>query len=954
MRSASRARRTAPFAGLTAGVCLMIGLASPPARAAFGIGPGSFAASTNQAPPAGSPPGTLGPLFTQAGGHPYSATTSFTFNATSDPAVPDQNVKDVTVDLPAGLIGDPSAVPQCSRADANNARCPVVSQVGVASLILNAHPLRFPVFNVVPSAGEPADFEFNAITLPVHIQTRVRTGGDYGLTTVAPNVSERLAVNAVTLTFWGVPADPGHDPERGLLDTFCTFQATGCATGGESFTGAAVKPFLTNPTFCGPPLTTTLVADPWQSPGNFITATTTTTTGPTGCGKLTFTPSTSMQLDTSIADSPSGLHVRLHIPQNDNPGGLAEPHMKKVTVTLPEGVTVNPAAANGLAACTPAEIDLSGARSATCPASSMIGSVEVDTPLIDHPLRGAVYVAQQGQNPFNSLIALYVAIHDPASGVVVKLAGQVVLDPQTGRLTTTFDNNPQLPFEDLKLDFFGGPQAALATPETCGTFETTSALSSWSAVQPGNPTSPETSISSDPFEINSGCVSAFVPSFIAGMLNPAAGSFSPFDAVFSRSDHDQDLGVVTVRTPPGLLGKIAGVPLCREPQAAAGTCSPASRIGRVTVAAGAGASPVSLPEPGKPQDPVFLTGPYKGAPFGLSVVVPAEAGPFNLGTVVVRAAIHVDPHTAQITIVSDPLPQILQGVPLKLRKVDVLVDHQGFMMNPTSCGPMTVGATIASAHGVAVALSSRFQAAGCASLPFKPTFAAATTGSANAHGASLDVKIAQRPGEAAIRKVDTRLPVALPSRLSTLHKACPEAQFAADPAGCPAGSDVGIATAATPILNVPLTGPAYLVSHGGAAFPDLDVVLQGEGVTIVLTGNTDIKKGITFSRFETVPDAPVSSFELHLRGGAGALLAASKNLCAPTKTSTLTKHVTRRVHRRFRRVAVKIRKSVSEALLMPTTIIAQNGAVTRQAIKIAVSGCVRSKRNRTSRPVKSK
>jgi hypothetical protein len=914
-----------------------------------GFGIQSFTASANNAD---------GSLATQAGAVPYAATASFALNtvATSNGLIePAQNLRDTMVDLPPGFVGNPLAVPRCAPSDFP--ACARETQVGQATVKfanVNAtegnfqdHTVVVPVYNMLPPPGTPAEFKFVVAFGSATLDARLRSGSDYGVSIDTKDISEATdsgGLAYVSVTLWGVPGDPSHDVERGRE---CII--SGCGTDSPAPFNAPVKRFLTNPTLCGPPLTTTFTVDPWQDPGNYVGAASTTPTGVTGCGKLSFTPSISIQPESSVADSPTGLHVDLHVPQNDEPTALAEPDLKKAVVTLPDGVTVNPASAGGLASCTPAQIDLSGPAAATCPDASKIGSVEVDTPLVDHPLAGAVYLAQQNQNPFNSLLAIYIVVDDPASGVIVKLAGHVVLDPQTGQLTTTFDNNPQLPFEDLKLDFFGGSRAPLVTPETCGTFDTTSELSPWSAADPNNPTRAEMSLSSDPFEIRSGCVNSFTPSFSGGTVNSAAGAFTPFSAVFSRSDQDQELGSITARTPPGLLAKIAGVPLCNEPQAAAGTCSPASQIGHVTVAAGAGTSPVSLPESSKPQDPVYLTGPYKGAPFGLSVVVPAEAGPFNLGAVVVRAAIYVDPHTAQVTIVSDPLPQILHGVRLKVRKIDVTVDRQGFMLNPTSCDPMSVDANLTSADGVAAVLSSRFQAASCSSLPFNPAFSAATAGNGNVHGASLDVKVAQRPGEAAIGKVDTQLPLALPSRLSTLQKACPEAQFAANPAGCSSGSDVGVATATTPILNVPLTGPAYLVSHGSASFPDLDLVLQGEGVTIILTGRTDIKKGITYSRFDAVPDAPIGSFELKLPAGPGALLAATKRLCSLSKTATASKRVSHRVRGRAVSVVRKFKRAVAEPLLMPTTITGQNGAVIHQMTKIVVTGCTRPRRRASHR-----
>jgi hypothetical protein len=887
------------------------------ARAEFGIAPGSFTASTNQAPPPGSPPGLLGPLDTQAADHPFSATTSFAFNGTSDPAVPDQNVKDITVDLPAGFVGDPLAVPQCPRADADVGACPIDSQVGVAALTLAGNPARFPVFDVVPSAGEPADFEFTAVNVPVHVATRIRTGGDYGVSTVAADVSERQSINAVSLTLWGVPGDPSHDPERGQV---CTNNL--CSGGGQPFIGVTVKPLLTNPSFCGPPLSTTISADSWQSPGSFVTATATTPTGPTGCGKLSFTPSIGVQPDSTVASSPTGLAVDLHVPWNDDPNGLAVPALRKAIVTLPAGMTVNPAAADGLAACSSAQIDLSGTAPANCPDASKIGSVEVDSPLIDHPLPGSVYLAAQSDNPFGSLLAIYIVVDDPQSGIVVKLAGHVAADPATGQLTSTFDNNPQLPFSDLKVDLFGGPRAALVTPATCGAFQTTSALTPWSAPASGPDATPSDVLTIDSGPTGAPCPPslsgiAFSPGFAAGTLNPAAGAFSPLEVTLSRSDRDQDLAGVTLRMAPGLLGSVANVPLCGEPQAARGQCPPASQVGHVVVAAGAGPQPLYLPQAGKPQDPVYLTGPYKGAPFGLSVVVPAEAGPFKLGTVVVRAEISVDPHTAQIKVASDPLPSILQGIPLKLRKVTVSVDRPGFIFNPTNCSPLTVDGTITSTQAARAPVSSGFQAADCASLAFKPRFTVSTQAhTSKANGASLHVRVSASPGQANIGKVKVDLPKQLPSRLSTLQKACPDGTFNANPAVCPAGSLDGTATAVTPVLKSPPSGPVYLVSHAGAAFPDLVIVLQGEGITLELVGKTDIKKGITISTFDALPDAPISSFYLVLPEGPHSVLGAY--------------------------LPAKSRGSLcGQELAMPTAITGQNGAVIRQRTRIAISGCSR-------------
>jgi hypothetical protein len=594
----------------------------------------------------------------------------------------------------------------------------------------------------------------------------------------------------------------------------------------------------------------------------------------------------------------------------------------------------------GYRAAADAQIALSSEAAPTCPDASQIGTVEVHTPLLDHPLPGTVYLGTPLCDPCNNadaatgrMLRLFIGVNDPQSGTVVKLAGTVSADPQTGQLTARFKNNPQLPFGDLTLSFKGGSRAALATPSTCGAFTTTTDLTPWSA-----PFTPDATPSSS-FEI-SGCgdPNQFVPSFSAGTINTQAGAYTPFVLSFSRQDSDQRFARLTATLPPGLLAKLAGVPLCSDADANAGTCPAASRIGGVIAGAGPGTHPFFLP------GQVFLTGPYKGGPYGLAVEVPALAGPFNLGTVVMRQSLHVDVNDGHVAAVSDPLPTILDGVPLQVRTVSVTLDRPGFTFNPTSCNPTQIGATITSVGGINASVASRFQVGGCGILAFKPSFAVSTRGkTSKANGASLDVTVAQKPGEADIHKVDVQLPLALPSRLTTIQKACSEAQFAANPAGCPAGSNVGTATARTPILNAPLAGPAYLVSHGGAAFPDLDIVLQGEGITIDLVGNTDIKKGITFSRFEAVPDAPISSFELSLPQGPHSALAAYGDLCAGSKTATVRKLITRRVHGHLRHMTVSVKNSVAEQLLMPTTIVGQNGAVVRQTTTIAVTGCTRRK-----------
>jgi hypothetical protein len=539
--------------------------------------------------------------------------------------------------------------------------------------------------------------------------------------------------------------------------------------------------------------------------------------------------------------------------------------------------------------------------------------VELTTPLLEKPIGGSVYLAEQGNNPFGSLVALYLVIDDPVTGVLLKLPGEVHLDSVTGQVTATFDDNPQLPFSALTLKFKEGPRAPLVTPAGCGTYTTRSSLTPWSAPQSGPPATPSSS-----FTISSGCTSGFAPALVSGTTINQAGAYSPYTLTLSRQDGEQDLEGLEATLPPGLLAKLAGVPQCGNAEAAAGACPAGSRIGSVTVAAGAGPDPVYV------HGEIFLTGPYNGGPFGEVVEVPAIAGPFNLGLVVVRGSIRINPTTAQASVVSDPFPTILQGIPLQVKTVDVTLDREGFTFNPTSCESLSTSGTVTSYQGTQIPVSSHFQAASCAMLPFKPSFSVSTKAHAEAlkdgTGAALDVKVASKGGpgvsgeEANIKRVDVTVPKLLPARLQpTLQNACTEAQFAKNAADCPPDSFVGTATAVTPVLGVPLTGPAIFVSHGGEAFPDLDLVLQGEGVEILLTGRTDIKGDTTYSKFETVPDAPISSFDLSLPEGPHSALASG----LPTNDKSLC----------------------GQSLEMPTMIESQNGAVFKQTTKVTIEGC---------------
>jgi uncharacterized repeat protein (TIGR01451 family) len=842
-----------------------------------------------------------GDPLTQAAGHPYAITTSIDFNTVdnTDPLIdgpyPVEAAKDVLVDLPPGLVGDPTGVAECTlsqlaNADGVDARpsCPPASQVGTTVVRFanvatgNSMYGPLPVFNIKPPGNVPARFGFNAIGSLVVIDAQVRSGGDYGLTVLARNVPEGLGLAGTTVTFWGVPADPSHDLERA-----CQTQSAPSLQGPHCSSGAPLTAFLRNPTSCPDPnqgLTLRLRTDSWQNPGVFKEASFTTHDpfgypfppsqwGPVrsteGCAKVPFDPALSgSPAAPAKTASPSGFAFDLSIPQTNDPAVLAQSDLRTAVVTLPTGVRVSPSSAHGLAACSSAQIALRSDAEPSCPQSSKVGSVTIDTPLLPDPLTGDVFLAAPHDNPFDSLLAIYIVAHGP--GVVVKLAGHVDPDPVTGQLTTTFDNNPQLPFSRLHLEFSGGPTAPLATPRQCGTYTTTSLLTSWSGkIVPANSTF---TLSHD--GQGGACPPAhFTPSFTAKALNPVAARSNPLYLSFSRGDEDDEFQAVEVNMPNGLTGKIANVPLCSDGDAKAGSCSEASRIGRVTVGAGAGTDPFYI-DAGR----AYLTGPYKGAPFGISIVVPAVAGPFDLGNVVVRSAIFVDKHTAELRVVSDRLPRILQGIPLDVRDVRVNVDRSDFIVNPTSCTKKTISGTLTSTEGRTAAVSSPFQVGDCASLPFKPRFGISVGSSGHTYRNAtvpLTTTLSMPSRSANLRYVRVKLPTSINARLTVINRACTRAVYEAH--RCEAAR-AGTASAVTPLLRDPLRGNVYFVKNGHP-LPDLFIALRGQ-VDFDLIGRITIPQSkYLATTFDAIPDVPVKSFTLKLAPGARGTVGAATNLC---------------------------------------------------------------------------
>jgi hypothetical protein len=887
---------------LVACAAVLVGPAT--AEAAFEVAPGSF---------------TVVASSYQAGAHP-DLTTSLAFRQDAAGSI-EGMVRNAEVVLPLGFAGYPAAVKTCAPPQLQTGSCPVSSQVGTLEVGFRIHPEVYvvemmPVFNLVPSADQTAVFGFANSLISGEITLSV--GPDYRVRARAQNIVTGPELVRQSLTVWGVPASAAHDSQRGAKlecrqaglhitpEAFCR--------GGGSAVGENAVPYLVNPSDCsgGPSQAELKGVSSWE--GEEL-APASTPVGPfTGCSSLKFAPGIGVAPEQLQAVTPTGYEVNLKVPQSSGAGSLGTSDLKDAVVRLPAGVVLSPSAATGLETCSEAQVGLGSEQPVGCPNGSKLGSVSVVTPALTHELKGFLFLGGPASGPITGP-PFTVYLTAEGNGVHLKIRGSATADPVSGQVTTVFDENPELPFSELKLHLTGGSRATLANPSVCGLYHADADFTPWSA-----PFTPDALTSSAPFEITGCGVPQFAPLFHAGTISNQAGGYSTFRVTFGRQDADQKLGGLTVTTPPGLSGNLSSVPLCPEPQASEGRCPESSRIGEVTAAAGPGPEPVYTTA-GK----VFLTGPYGGAPFGLTIDASMHAGPFDLGSgacdcEVVRASVGVDPHTAQLTVSSGALPTMKDGIPLQVKLVNVDINRPGFMFNPTSCDPMSVNGTLSSTQGASAPVSSHFQATNCAALAFKPAFKASTSGrTSRANGASLDVRLAFPPGplggEANIRQVKVELPRQLPSRLSTLQKACLARVFEANPASCPAASIVGYAKALTPILPVPLSGPAYFVSHGGEAFPSLIVVLQGYGVTVELVGSTFISKtGVTSSTFKTVPDVPVGSFELYLPQGRYSALAANTNLC-----------------------------KVKGGLHMPTEFVSQDNTLIHQSTPITVTSCPKAK-----------
>lgn len=815
-----------------------------------------------------------GPV-TQAGSTPYqlllrTGLSNFDPGGDEPLRVAEGGPKSIVADLPPGLGIDPLAVPGCRESQLEDDDCPLASQVGVMMLHLSlarAAPTVsvVPVFNMVSPPGVPAELGVEATEgVVTHLIGRMRSG-DFGFSAEARLISAKLGYLGNELLLWGDPSGAGHDAQRGPC----------LEMGGICSTERLDTAFLRLPTRCDKQSEIAFRATSWNDPTSSVERRVPTAdlngapVGIDGCSAIDFEVEMKARPTTSIADSPSGLSFELHVPQEAHATGLATAALKGAEVALPTGLTANVSAAGALGSCAAGE-----AIRVSCPESAKLGIVELHTPLVGHPLIGGIYLARPYENPFGSLLAIYLSVDDPLSGISFTLAGTVSADASSGRLTVTFDDGPRVPIEDLKLNLFDGPQAALTTPFACGRHEVTAALTTWSSpLGPG-------SFLTDEFATVSGvggCHSEEVqapnaPSFSAGTTLAEAGRRSPLVMTIGRDDGSQRLRSFEAEFPAGLVAALAGVETCRDNSIP--RCPGASRVGSLEVRAGAGAAPLRL------GGTAYLAGSYRRAPFSLVLVTPAAAGPFDLGEIAVRVALYVDPRTGRIRAVSDRLPEILEGIPLDLRSLQLTIDRPGFVLNPTSCDPTTINATTTSLAGQVADLASRFQVGNCARLSFRPRLGLRLAGPTH-RGAHPGLKavLRPRPGEANLRRAMLILPRGQLLDSRHIRGICSRERFALGT--CPYGSVYGSAMVWSPLLDRPLSGPVYLRSST-SRLPELAASLDGE-VHAELAARLDARDGQIRVGFRQLPDVPLSKVSINLFGGKRGLLVNSGGVCQESR-----------------------------------------------------------------------
>jgi hypothetical protein len=912
---------------------LFLGPAVSSAQASFGFLPGAEGFNVTATEHDGSPD-------LQAASHPYQLTTTVNFKlgpeSPGQPGVPfsDGDLRDLHLELPPGLIENPGAVPKCSQAQFNTPRespfeasasgenCPVRTQIGVVAMRTSfggGSTHYFGVFNVAPPPGAPSEIGFAPFGVPIALTPHIRQSeGEYGLTLGLENLSQRLNVYGLTLTIWGTPWNLTHNEQRGncLNESDIEDPYAKCSPGRPR--NNAPRAYLTLPSTCTAPMSFALSADSWQQPATVTDSAINRDEGGNpltleGCERLglAFFETASVQPTNASATTSSGLDFNLELHEEGlvEPERLAPSQVKKAVVNLPEGMTINPSVGSGLGVCAPAQYaaeTVSSPPGAGCPNNSKIGDVTVNSPLVEGPVEGSLFLAQPFQNPTGSLIAVYLVAKSIERGILVKVVGKVSPNPETGSLVATFDNLPQLPYTRLAVHFREGHRAPLVTPAACGFYPTQIQLSPW--VEPDTARTDGATFQVTAGVGNGPCPAPgstlpFKPGAAAGTFNANAGSYTPFYLHLTRTDGEQEITSYSAKLPPGLLGKLAGVPFCPDAAIEAAksesgieelehpSCPAASEIGHTETGYGVGT--VLAYAPGK----LYLAGPYHGSPLSVVAVDSALVGPFDLGTIIVRSAIRVDPRTAQVSIDSggtDPIPHIRAGIPIHLRDIRVYISRPNFMVNPTSCEPFSTASTLTGsgasfanpADDVPATVSDPFHVLFCSSLGFAPRVALKLKGGTKRGDyPQLQAVVTPRPGDANISSAAVTLPPSEFLAQNHIGTVCTRPQMEAE--ACPAKSVYGRASALTPLLSEPMQGPVYLRSNGGERpLPDLIAVLHGRGIRVLLEGHIDAVHGGLRGSFEGLPDAPLTKFTMTLDGGKRGLLVNAANICTATGPGT--------------------------------------------------------------------
>jgi hypothetical protein len=828
----------------------------------------------------------------QAGAHP-DVTTSFTLE---DPGEPEA-ASEVILNLPEGLFGNPNAITRCTTSDFALQQCPTPTQAGLVTIYANysGNPSFLlgtaPVYDVDPqSEDETARFAFYVPTLniPISMPVEVRTGSDYGLRLRVAGISQLIPLAAANISVWGFPAAGSHNVDRfakgtlgspagcpGLADASCTVAHPA---------GIAIHPLIDNPIVCtGESLPVRLSARTYQDPGT-LTSSEDEYPAMTGCEKINFYPVLNAQTTTNETDAPSGLDLELHAQQFET-FALSPSQIREASVTLPQGLTINPDAADGQSACSDAQANFGTETAAKCPDNAKIGTMELDTPALSGPLHGSLYFGEP--KPGNQYRVFLVA---DGFGIHAKLVGDLHPDPQTGQVTADFLNLPQVPFESFNFHVFASQRALLATPTHCTIYTVDSTFVPWNSVLANQRSQPTFGLSSGPN--GRPCppeIRPFNPTLVAGTANPLAGEFSDFHLKLDREDGDQFLDELDFTMPRGFTGSLRGITYCSEgaiaaaagrpglAELAAPSCPATSLIGTTNVASGPGTHPFH--SVGR----IYMAGPLNGAPLSLAAITPALAGPYDYGTVVVRVALRIDPLDAHVTAISDPVPSIIGGVPIRMRSIQVNLDRDRFTINPTNCAATSIDSQGIGDQDTVANFSSYFHAVNCATRGFKPKMTISQMGGRKATGRGdnpgLKIDLKTRSGDANVRSVTVTLPSAFEIDQRHLGNLCSEKELATTQ--CAGRSSIAKATTKTPLLDHPLSGPVFAVS-GGGGLPRLAFVLNGQ-VNLVPRAET---KTISGGRLQTtapvVPDAPIGHFSLTVFGGKRGYLINTRNICRHT------------------------------------------------------------------------